>query len=68
MNGCGLDVLLLLESRAMGCIMCGSSPKINSTASREIWPTHEATLCKDDQRKGDFRAGVLCWAYSEEKG
>ena len=28
----------------MWCIMCGSSPKINSTASREIWPTHEATL------------------------
>ncbi len=43
-NGCNLDVRLLVESRAMWCIMCGSSPKINSTASREIWPTHEATL------------------------
>ena len=34
-NDCDM-VRLLLESRAMRCIMCGRSPEINSTASREI--------------------------------
>ena len=41
---CDLVRLLVVESRAMRYILCGSSPKIHSTGSREIWPTHEATL------------------------